>query len=96
MAQNYGIPVPDAHAKVEHRRPARFLVVIDAGGVPVARLYTEPRELVAEFDAGAEEAAQLTREREPVHGADGPEWDRALGSHTSAERRAAAVYTIEV
>jgi len=32
----------------------------------------------------------------PSRDASGPEWDRALGGHSAAERAAAAVYTLDV
>lgn len=62
----------------------------------MARLFLETRELVAEFDAGTEEAAQMMAGLAPARGADGPEWDRALEGHSAAERSAAEVYTLDV
>lgn len=62
----------------------------------MARLFLDTRELVSEFDAGTEEAAQMTAGLVPSKGADGPEWDRALAGHSDAERRAADVYTLDV
>lgn len=96
MSQDYGRESPAPHLQTEHRRPARYLVVIDAGGVGVARLFLDTLEQVAEFDAGTEEAAQMIAGLVPARGADGPEWDRALQGHSSAERGAAEVYTLEV
>jgi hypothetical protein len=96
MSQGFGIESPRVHAQTSHQKPARFLVVIDSGGYVLARLFLETREQVAEFDAGAEEAAQMTRGRVPTQGADGPEWDRALKGHSAAERGAAEVYTLDV
>lgn len=96
MSQNYGIQPPAAHVGGEHRPAARYLVLIDAGGVTVARLVLPTYEAVAEFDAGAEEVAVMTRGLQPVRGATGPEWDRALEGHGAAERAAAEVYTLDV
>ena len=96
MSQGFGSESPRAHVQRTHRRPARYLVVIDSGGFTVARLFLESRELVAEFDAGTEEAAQLTAGLVPAKGADGAEWDRALEGHSADERRAADVYTLPV
>jgi hypothetical protein len=96
MSQDYGSPLPDSHVQTEHRKIARYLVVIDAGGVGVARLFLDTREQVSEFDAGTEEAAQMVAGLAPAGGADGPEWDRALQGHSPAERRAARVYTLDV
>ena len=78
MAQNYGIAVPGKHAEATHRTPTRYLVLIDAGGPTVARLFLADRQPVAEFDAGSEEVAVMTQGLVPKRGADGPEWDRAL------------------
>jgi hypothetical protein len=96
MSQGFGNESPRAHSQTSHRRPARFLVVIDAGGHGLARLFLDTREQVAEFDAGTEEAAQMTIGLVPAQGADGPAWDRALAGHSMAERAAADVYTLEV
>jgi hypothetical protein len=96
MAQNFGRESPAAHVQGEHRSISRYLVVIDAGGVGVARLFLDNREPVAEFDAGTEEAVQMLRGLVPTLGADGPEWDRALQGHSLAERRAAKVYRLDV
>jgi len=96
MSQDFGIELPRAHSQESHRKPVRFLVVIDSGGYVLARLFVETREQVAEFDAGSEEAAQMTRGLVPAKGADGPEWDRALEGHSAAERSAAEVYTLDV
>ena len=96
MNHGYGIESPGEHAHTVHRKPARYLVVIDAGGSAVAKLFIDTRELVAEFDAGAEEVALMTRGLQPAKGADGREWDRALEGHSTKERGAAEVYTLEV
>jgi len=96
MSQNFGGESPRAHVHKAHRPPARYLVVIDAGGFTVARLFLETREAVAEFDAATLEVAQLTAGIVPARGADAPDWDRALEGHSAAERRAAAIYTLPV
>jgi hypothetical protein len=96
MNHGYGIESPGEHAHTPHRKPARYLVVIDGGGSAVAKLFVDTRELVAEFDAGAEEVALMTRGLQPAKGADGPPWDRALEGHSAKERAAADVYTLDV
>ena len=96
MSQDFGRESPHPHLQTEHRQPARYLVVIDAGGVGVARMFLRSRQQVAEFDAGTEEAAQMIAGLVPAQGAAGPEWDRALQGHGLAERRAAKVYTLDV
>ncbi|MEP7057377.1 MAG: hypothetical protein ABI809_06350 [Caldimonas sp.] len=94
MDEGYGIERPGEHSHAPHRKPARYMVVIDSAGAAIARLFLETREQVAEIDAGAEEVALMTRGLQPVKGADGPDWDRALQGHSAAERRAADVYTL--
>jgi len=96
MSQDFGRESPPPHLQTAHREPTRYLVVIAAGGVGVARMFLASREQVAEFDAGTEEAAQMIAGLVPARGADGPEWDRALQGHSAAERRAAEVYTLEL
>ncbi|MBL8351651.1 MAG: hypothetical protein JNL87_15240 [Burkholderiaceae bacterium] len=96
MSQVFGGESPRPHTLTPHRRPARYLVVIDSGGTTVSRLFLETREPVAEFDAGTEETAQMTAGLVPTTGASGPEWDRALEGHSAAERSAADVYTLPV
>lgn len=96
MNQGFGIERPAVHTHEEHDRPARYLVIIESGGSPVARLFLDNRELVAEFDAGADEVAMMTKELMPGKTASLPEWDRALAGHNAAERTAAEVYTLDV
>ncbi|MFO1215101.1 MAG: hypothetical protein U1E72_10955 [Burkholderiaceae bacterium] len=96
MSQDYGSESPRAHAQTEHRRPARYLVVISAGGPMLALLFLDTREQVAEFDAGSEEAVQMISGLVATRGAEGAEWDRALQGHSAAERRAAEVYHLDV
>jgi hypothetical protein len=96
MGQGFGGESPRVHTQRLHRRPARFLVLIDSGGTAIARLFLDTREQVAEFDAATEEAAQMTAGLVPSRNADGPEWDRALEGHSAAERVSAEVYTLEV
>lgn len=96
MDQEFGIEARAGHRGTEHRPAARYLVLIDAGGSTVARLFTAAREAVGEFDAGAEEVSTMTRHLEPGGGAAAPEWDRALEGHSDAERAAAVVYTLDL
>ena len=96
MSQDFGISSPDKHHHAPLRKPARYLVIIDAAGIMVARLYLDTRELVAEFDASTEEVAQMVVGLTAAHAAGGPEWDRALEAHSAAERGAAEVFTLDV
>ena len=96
MNHGFGIESRGEHTRTPHRKPARYLVLIDAGGSAIARLFLDTRELVAEFDAGAEEVSMMTQGLKPAKGAEGPEWNRALEGHTAAERSVADVYTLHV
>ena len=96
MDQQFGIEIHGGHKPTPHRPPARYLVIIDAAGSATAMLFLESRKLIAEFDAGAEEATQMIRGLTPVVGADGTEWDAALEGHGVAERRGARVYTLDI
>jgi hypothetical protein len=94
MGQNFGIAMPAVHTASAHRQPVRYLVVIDAGGGMVARLFLANRVAVNEFDAAATEVAKTTAGLTPTVGAQGPEWDLALKGHSAQERAAAEVYTL--
>jgi hypothetical protein len=96
MNQGFGIESPRPHSETPHRQATRFLVVIDAAGAKVARLYLDTYELVAEFDAGTEEVTVMTKGLSSVTGASGKLWERALQGHTARERAAAVVYTLDV
>ena len=79
-----------------HRKPVRYLVVIDSGGSMVARLFLDTREMAAGFDASVAEVASMTHGLEPEIGALGSEWDLALLSHSIDERASAEVYTLKI
>jgi len=79
-----------------YRKRSRYLVLIDAAGAMVARLFDEQRRAVAEFDASSEEVAVMTTGLRPGKGADAAAWDDALDGHSLAERAAADVYTLDV
>lgn len=94
MSQTFGMEAPREHKPTMHRQPVRYLIIIDAGGSMVARLFLATRELVAEFDAAVEEVTGMIKGLEPQAGALGAEWDQALQSHNAGERAAAMVYTL--
>lgn len=79
-----------------HQPPAKYLVLIDASGEMLARLFDEKRVQVAEFDASSEEVAVMTNGLVPTRGAAGPEWAKALAGHSDAERQAAEVFALDV
>ena len=96
MDDSFGIESPREHSHGPLRKPARYLVLIDEAGAGLARFFLETHEQIAEVDASTEEIAQMTLGLEPVTGALGSEWDRALQGHSAAERAAAEVYTLDV
>jgi hypothetical protein len=96
MNNGFGHEVPPRHAQQAHRQVTRYLVVIGSTDGQLARLFLADRTQVAEFDAGTEEVAQLTKASQGTQGAVGAEWDRALAGHTAAERAAATVYVLDV
>jgi hypothetical protein len=93
--QGYGIERPGAHTHEAHEPPAKYLVVIDAAGSTVARLYLADYREVAEFDAGAEEVSGMLNGLSAAGTAQGSEWDRALAGSSAAERASAQVYVLE-
>jgi len=96
MSQGFGMESPSRHKQTTLRQPARYLVLIDAGGYAVARLFLDTREQIAEFDASTEETASMMGGLTAILGATGAEWDRALAGHSAAERAAAEVYVLAV
>ena len=79
-----------------HSPPAKYLIVIDAGGSMVARLFDVQRKPLAEFDASSEEVAVMTSGLMPQRGALEADWARALSGHNADERAGAAVYTLDL
>ncbi len=96
MNDGFGHEVPPRHAQRQLRPVSRYLVVIDAPGGPVARLFSAERVPVAEFDAGTEDVAEMIKGADSSTGASGDEWMKALAGHTAAERAAATVYVLDV
>ncbi len=92
----YGIEAPSRHTLADRQPPARYLVLIDSGEGRIACLYLSSHLQVAEFDAGAEEVAQMIGGLLPAGSADGPEWDKALAGFSAADRHAAEVYLLDV
>lgn len=96
MNHGFGHEVPPRHGQQQHRQAARYLVVLPSTDGAVARLFLADRSQVAEFDAGTEEVATMTRGAPASTGANGAEWDKALAGHSAAERAAATVYVLDV
>nr|WP_297351076.1 hypothetical protein [uncultured Caldimonas sp.] len=75
--------------------PSRFLVLIEAAGPMIARLFDARRVHLADFDAASEEVAVMTSGVVPERGASGSEWGTALEGHSAAEREAALVFKLD-
>lgn len=96
MSEDYGIQPPGQHRQTTHQPPARYLVVIDFGGVSIARLFDASRVQVARFDGGSEEVAVMAKGLQPARSGAATEWDAALEGHSHAERENAELYTLDV
>jgi hypothetical protein len=96
MSQGFGHELPAQHTHQVHRQITRYLILISAGEVPVARLFLGSREQAAEFDATSEEVTTMTRGLSPTRDAMGSEWDRALAGHSAEERAGATIYALEL
>ena len=97
MSEGFGIEAPGKHLSSARQKPARYLVLIDAGGGGLlARLFTDSREQIAEFDASTEETSSMTSGLMPMRGALGPEWDKALAGHSTADRMTAEIYVLAI
>ncbi|MBX3605008.1 MAG: hypothetical protein KF788_07040 [Piscinibacter sp.] len=79
-----------------HSPPAKYLVVIDAGGSMVARLFDANRLPLTDFDASSEEVAVMTTGLQPQRSALDAAWSRALAGHNPDERAGAEVYTLDL
>jgi hypothetical protein len=79
-----------------HSPPAKYLVLIESGGSMVARLFDASRRLVTEIDGSSEEVAVMTQGLRSSGQANAPEWVAALRGHSSAERAAAQIFTLDV
>jgi len=94
MAQNFGRDSPPPHTARPRTAPPRATSRSSSPAARSSRLYQGTREQVAEFDAGAEEVAQLTARLVPAKLAHQPVWGHVLDGHSTAERRAADAYAL--
>jgi hypothetical protein len=96
MNQGFGMESASTQAHTLLRKAARYLLLTDSGGNTVARLFLDPREQIAEFDASTEETSSMTSGQVSTKGAEGAEWDPALAGHSAVERAGAHVYQLTV
>jgi len=78
------------------QKPAKYLVVIDAAGEMVARMFDEERRLLVDFDASSSEVAVMTQGLAATRSAADAAWDHALRGHSRLEREQAEVYALDV
>ncbi len=79
-----------------HSSPVKFLIVIDAGGAMVARLFNADRAHVMDMDASTQDVVATIEGVVPTHSGTAPEWDAALAGHNADERAQAQVYALAV
>jgi len=94
MSQDFGIQMPVAHTPSAHGSPVRYLVLADAGGTRVARLFRENHDLVNEFDAAVTEVVMMTVGLTPGGDAMLARWDWATCGLNDEERAAAQIYIL--
>lgn len=87
---------PSGHIAHLRRERVRYVVIIDADNSAIARLLSDARQQVAEFEGGAPEVVQMVQGLIAAKVANGSEWDVALQGHSTLERLAADVYTLDL
>jgi len=83
----FGIESPGEHTHTPHRKPTRYVVVIDSAGSTIARLFLDSYEQVAEVDAGTEEIALMTHGLQPAREGGRPRAHRRMGGDDHGLRR---------
>jgi hypothetical protein len=79
-----------------HSSPVKYLILIEAGGSMVARMYDADRVHVSDIDASSEDVAAMTTGLVPTRDALDAAWAQALEGHNADERAAAQVFTLAV
>jgi len=79
-----------------HSSPVKYLIVIDAGGSMVARMFDANRVHITDIDASTEELGATINGAVTTGSATEPVWDPLLVGHSAAERAAAQVYTLAI
>lgn len=79
-----------------HSSPVKFVILIEAGGPMVARLFDANRVHITDMDAASEDVALMTEGLPSEHAGARPEWAPALAGHNDAERAAAQLYVLPV
>jgi hypothetical protein len=79
-----------------HKKPVKYLVLIEADGSMVARLFDADRVHVSDIDASSEEVAVMTKGLVPTRDADTAAWQKSLAGDGAPQRAQAQVYTLDV
>jgi hypothetical protein len=79
-----------------HSSPVKYVILIEAGGSMVARLFDARRVHISDVDGASEDVVIMTDGVTPEHAGTRPEWAPALAGHNDTERAAAQLYTLPV
>jgi hypothetical protein len=79
-----------------HKKPVKYLVIIESDGAMVAKLYDAQFKHENDIDAGSEEVAVMTRGLTPTRSGNDATWAKVLVGHGEAERRSAEIYALDV
>ena len=77
-------------------KPVRYLVLIESGGAPIARLFDADQAHILDIDATSEEVTDMTAGHTPAHDGTENKWDKPLQGHTLQERQAAQIFTLDI
>ena len=77
-------------------KPVKYLVLIDAAGSPVARLFDADQAHILDIDATSEEVVDMTGGHTPEYNGADARWDKTLQGHTSQERETAQIFTLDI
>ncbi len=79
-----------------HSSPVKYVILIEAGGAMVARLFDAGRVHITDVDAASEDVVLMTEGLSCEHAGTRPEWAAALVGHNDSERAAAQLYVLPV
>ncbi len=76
--------------------PVKYVILIEAGGPMVARLFDANRVHITDLDAASQDVVLMTEGLASEHAGNQAEWALALSGHNDGERAAAQLYTLPV
>ncbi|CAN5571669.1 hypothetical protein BH09PSE5_BH09PSE5_16720 [soil metagenome] len=77
-------------------KPVKYLVLIDAAGAPVARMFDADMVHILDIDATSEEVVDMTGGHVPAYNAAESQWESMLAGHTLEERKSAQIFTLDI